>query len=133
MLRYLLLLSLLLLGACSDQAASYPQRNMPPEIRLDVTKLNEVKLLFIRSCASCHGTLSEGRISRADFFQPPAPDFTAASYRQVDPAYLFWRIAEGKMVEPYRSMGSVMPAWGAHFSDEQIWQMIAYLQTRSLH
>ena len=37
------------------------------------------------------------------------------------------------MVEPYLSMGSVMPAWGAHFSDEQVWQMIAYLQTRSLH
>ena len=37
------------------------------------------------------------------------------------------------MVEPYRTMGSVMPAWGAHLSEKKIWQMIAYLQTRSQH
>ncbi|MCK5885281.1 MAG: cytochrome c [Alcanivorax sp.] len=131
--KFLLILMFLILGACSDQEASYPQRNMPSEFTNTVTNLDEVQQLFMRSCANCHGTLAEGRISRADFFQPPAPDFTALSYRQVDPAYLFWRIAEGKMVEPYRSMGSVMPAWGAHLSDKQIWQMIAYLQTRSRH
>ena len=133
MVRFFLLLIFLMLVACSEQGVSYPQRNMPPEIRLDVTSFEEVKLLFIRSCASCHGTLSEGRVAGADFFQPPAPDFTAPSYRQVDPAFLYWRIAEGKMVEPYRSMGSVMPAWGAHLSEKKIWQMIAYLQTRSQH
>ncbi len=129
--RYLLFLTLMLLVACSDQSVSYPQRNMPAELRVDAIILDEMQQLFLQHCASCHGTLAEGRISRADFFQPPAPDFTAESYQQTDPAYLFWRIAEGKMVEPYLSMGSVMPAWGAHFSDEQIWQMIDYLQSRS--
>ena len=39
-------------------------------------------------CASCHGKPSEGRSSRATFFKPPAPDFTNAHYRNVDPAYL---------------------------------------------
>lgn len=130
--RLLLLLTILLLVACSDQAGPYPQRDMPSDLTLDSTILAEVKQLFLIRCANCHGTLSEGRMSSADFFQPPAPDFTASSYRQIDPAYLYWRISEGKMVEPYRSMGSVMPAWGAHFSEEQIWQIIAYLQSRSL-
>ena len=106
---------------------------MPSDLIVDATILDEMKQLFLQRCASCHGTVSEGRISRADFFQPPASDFAAASYQQVDPAYLFWRISEGKMVEPFLSMGSVMPTWGAHFSDEQIWQMITYLKSRSLH
>ena len=131
--RYLLFLSLILLVACSDQSVSFPQRNIPVELSFNATIFDEMQLLFLKHCASCHGTLSEGRISRADFFQPPAPDFTASSYQQADPAYLFWRISEGKMVEPFLSMGSVMPAWGVHFSDEQIWQMITYLQSRSLH
>lgn len=129
--RLLPLLVLLLFVACSDQAVHYPKRNMPSELTLTSTILAEVKQVFLVRCANCHGTLSEGRMSRADFFQPAAPDFTASSYRQIDPAFLYWRISEGKMVEPYRSMGSVMPAWGAHFSEEQIWQMIAYLQSRS--
>lgn len=106
---------------------------MPADLTLDATDYDKMEKLFLRSCADCHGTQSEGRISRADFFEPPAPDFTAAAYRQADPAFLYWRIAEGKMVEPYRSMGSVMPPWGAHFSEEKIWKMIAYLQTRSQH
>jgi len=82
-------------------------------------------------CARCHGHTSEGRSPRADFFNPPAPDFGAQKYRAIAPDYLFWRIARGKTVEPFRSRGSVMPAWGAHFSDEQIWQLVAYLKLRS--
>lgn len=130
MTRLLVLFILLLPLACTEQP-SYPQRNMPPEVATDSSQLNNAKQMFLALCADCHGRQTEGRMARADFFQPPAPDFTNASYRQADPAYLFWRISEGKSVEPYRSQGSVMPAWGDHFSDEQIWQLVAYLQTRS--
>ena len=129
--KLFLTLTLLLLVACSDAPPPYPQRNMPAELTRDETLFINAKELFLSRCAHCHGKQSEGRISQADFFQPPAPDFTASSYRQTDPAYLFWRISEGKTVEPYLSLGSVMPAWGMHFSDSQIWQLVAYLQTRS--
>lgn len=129
--RLLSILTLLLLFACSGQEPSYPQQHMPPELMQDNAQLLQGKNIFLSRCANCHGRQTEGRISRADFFQPPAPDFTAARYRSLDPAYLFWRISEGKTVEPYLSQGSVMPAWGDHFSDRQIWQLVAYLQHRS--
>ncbi len=85
----------------------------------------------MNKCASCHGKPSEGRSDRAAFFKPAAPDFTDAHYQEIDPAYLYWRIEVGKTVEPYRSQGSVMPAWSAHFSEEKIWQIVAYLQARA--
>jgi mono/diheme cytochrome c family protein len=106
---------------------------MPADIHQKPALLQAAEKTFMSRCAHCHGTLAEGRSSRADFFKPPAMDFSSSHYQQVDPAYLFWRISEGKTVEPYLSQGSVMPAWGAHFSDEKIWSLVAYLQTRSRH
>lgn len=116
---------------CGDNSAGYPQRQMPEGLIKDAVTLSAGHDLFRDKCASCHGKPSEGRSDRTIFFKPPAPDFTDARYKEVDPAYLYWRIAQGKTVEPYRSQGSVMPAWGVHFSEKQIWQIVAYLQVRA--
>lgn len=121
---------LLLLAACSEQP-TYPQRQVPPAFLENAAHRAAGAQLFREHCAICHGETGEGRSQRADFFQPPAADFRDPRYRTVDPAYLYWRIETGKTVEPYLSRGSVMPAWGPHFSEEQIWQLIAYLRTRA--
>ena len=126
----LLILSGLLLYGCGEERPDYPQRQMPQGLIEDSVQLAAGHALFIDKCASCHGKLSEGLSSRAAFFQPPAPDFTEAHYRRMDPAYLFWRIEVGKTVEPYLSNGSVMPAWRG-LTDQEIWQLVAYLKIRA--
>jgi mono/diheme cytochrome c family protein len=123
--------AMLLFYGCSDQQADYPQRQMPERLIEDAAAQSAGHDLFRDKCASCHGKPSEGRSDRAAFFKPPAPDFTDVHYRKLDPAYLYWRIETGKTVEPYRSQGSVMPAWGVHFSEEQIWQIVVFLQSRA--
>jgi mono/diheme cytochrome c family protein len=117
--------------ACSQQEIDYPSRQMPAGIGQDQAALVVAEELFQRKCTYCHGHSSEGRGERADFFRPPAPDFLEHKYRTIDPAYLFWRIAEGKTAEPFLSQGSVMPAWGEHFADREIWALVVYLQRRS--
>jgi mono/diheme cytochrome c family protein len=104
---------------------------MPDGLLADETQLRRGQILFMSKCATCHGKPGEGRSSRASFFKPPAPDFTDARYRQMDPAYLYWRIEVGKTVEPFRSQGSVMPAWGMHLTEQKLWQIVAYLQVRA--
>ncbi len=125
----LIILSVLLCG-CGQERQDYPQRQMPQGLMEDSAQLAAGHALFGDKCASCHGKPSEGRSSRAVFFQPPAPDFTEARFRDSDPAYLFWRIEAGKTVEPYLSSGSVMPAWRG-LTDREIWQLVAYLKTRA--
>ena len=125
----LIFLSVLLCG-CGQERQDYPQRQMPQGLMEDRAQLAAGHALFADKCASCHGKPSEGRTSRAVFFQPPAPDFTEAGFRDSDPAYLFWRIEVGKTVEPYLSSGSVMPAWRG-LTDREIWQLVAYLKTRA--
>ncbi len=130
-LLYLTLALLLIFFGCREDQIDYPSRQMPDLLMKDTVQLQAGHDLFMSKCASCHGKPSEGRSSRANFFNPPAPDFTNPHYRAVDPAYLYWRIEHGKTAEPYRSQGSVMPAWGVHFNEEQIWQIVAYLQSRA--
>lgn len=121
---------LFMLVACGEQNPVYPFRQPPADILDNPAQIAAGKVLFRDKCASCHGHPDEGRSPRADFFQPPAPDFTAPAYRTIDPAYLFWRIELGKTVEPYLSRGSVMPAWRG-LSDAEIWQLVAYLRKRA--
>ena len=126
----LLLWACLGLAACQD-APQAPEREVPWALLQQPAEQQAGRRLFARHCRECHGTSAEGRSPRAARFVPPAPDFLSAVYRQADPAYLFWRIARGKQVEPYRSRGSVMPAWDPHLSERQIWQLVAYLQQRA--
>lgn len=132
MTRCLLVPGLLLaiLWGCQQQP-DYPQRQMPAGLLTDTDQITAGRKLFMEKCVSCHGKPDEGRSERAAFFDPPAPDFHEQRYRQSDPAYLYWRIEAGKTAEPFRSQGSVMPAWGPHFSSQQIWQLVAYLKSRA--
>ncbi|ALC14882.1 monoheme cytochrome C [Desulfuromonas soudanensis] len=126
-----LLLLITFVAGCSDLVPDYPRREPPAGLLGDAARQEAGAALFSLHCAVCHGTPEEGRTPRADFFVPPAPDFTSATYRSADPAYLFWRIQKGKAVEPYLSGGSVMPAWGPHLSDEELWSLVAYILRRS--
>jgi mono/diheme cytochrome c family protein len=122
---------LTLLAACGERTPAYPPRHPPAGTLGSAAARAAGEGIFRHNCAICHGTPEEGRSPRTDFFQPPAPDFRDPRYRTLDPAYLYWRIETGKNAEPYLSRGSVMPAWGPHFSEEQIWQLVAYLRSRS--
>jgi len=132
--RFLLFFVLLIvfpLCGCAEEIVDYPARTMPDGILKDKIELSRGEALFMDKCASCHGKPGEGRSDRASFFEPPAPDFTDAHYQRMDPAYLYWRIEVGKSIEPFRSQGSVMPAWGMHLTEQQLWQIVAYLQVRA--
>lgn len=118
-------------ASCSQNEIDYPDRAIPAEISADPSQIKQGETLFKSKCASCHGKPSEGRSERAAFFNPPAPDFTESHYQDIDPAYIYWRIETGKNVQPYRSRGSVMPAWGPHLNEKQIWQIVAYLRSRA--
>jgi S-disulfanyl-L-cysteine oxidoreductase SoxD len=130
MRQYCWLLMLLGLTGCQDTLPDYPRRTPPADYQ-SAASVKEGEKLFMQLCASCHGDTGEGRSPRADFFSPPAPDFKSPYYARVDPSYLHWRIAKGKTVEPFLSRGSVMPTWGDHFSQQQLWSLVAYLQSRS--
>lgn len=126
------MLSVGLLFACQgDLAGQAPQIEVPLAYLGQQQVQKQGAELFRRHCLECHGTFREGRTRRTTDFTPPAPDFLDSAYAARDPAYLFWRISEGKRVEPFFSQGSVMPAFGPYFTEQQRWQLVAYLRFRA--
>lgn len=129
-IRPWILFLLIALAAGCERRPDYPERT-PPEGFLETPENQAAgKVLFLDNCASCHGTVEEGLNPRIADYYPHVSSFRDPEYAQRDPAYLYWRIATGKQEEPYLSRGSIMPAWGPYFSEETIWQLVAYLRAR---
>jgi mono/diheme cytochrome c family protein len=70
-------------------------------------------------CAGCHGAPGRDPFVGARDMNPPPPDL-AELVTEQEPGELFWAIKNG-----IRMTG--MPAWGQTHSDEEIWQLVAFV------
>jgi len=77
--------------------------------------------IFKMNCESCHGPQGYGD-GPAGAALDPAPKNLAGLQTQVGDDYLFWRISTGKE-------GTSMVAWKGILTDEQIWQIVAFIRT----
>lgn len=80
--------------------------------------------IYAAQCAGCHGRngFGDGNAGRALDPSPALLNFLVRMPGAVD-SYLLWTVAEGGL--PF---GSEMPAFKDRLSDEQIWQVIAYMR-----
>jgi cytochrome c553 len=82
--------------------------------------------LFASLCASCHGEGGMGDGPAATGLNPkPASLADAEMMMDMSDAYIFWRITEGGLMEPFNS---AMPPWGESLSEDQIWQLVTYVR-----
>ena len=80
---------------------------------------------FAANCAACHGQGGAGD-GPAGGALNPAPGNLAETQKAMSDAYLYWRIADGGMLEPFRS---AMPAWKSLLTEDQIWELITFIRT----
>jgi mono/diheme cytochrome c family protein len=85
--------------------------------------------LFQTYCMVCHGTDGKGTGPAAAALPHPPADLTHHFHRAPGDgdAYLFWRVSEGGQVEPFASMQSTMPAFKTALSEDQRWDVLAYV------
>lgn len=74
---------------------------------------------FNDMCAGCHGAPGRGSFLGANDMNPPPPDL-AKMAAERSPQALFWVIKNG-----LRMTG--MPAWGPTHSDDQLWDLVAFM------
>ena len=77
--------------------------------------------LYKVNCASCHGDGGRGDGVAGQSLLPKPVNLVELNKIAGD-AYLFWRIYEGKP-------GTSMVPWRGILTDEQIWQVVAFIRT----
>lgn len=77
--------------------------------------------IFKTNCVSCHGEQGLGDGPASQVLDPKPANLVQLNKVAADD-FLFWRINTG--VD-----GTVMPAWKGVLTEEQIWQVVAYIRT----
>lgn len=77
--------------------------------------------VFKVNCESCHGPQGHGD-GPAGAALDPAPKNLVDVAALAGDDYLFWRVNTGKE-------GTAMVAWKGVLTDEQIWQVVAFIRT----
>lgn len=77
--------------------------------------------VFQSNCEACHGPQGHGD-GPAGVALEPAPKNLAELNKVAGDDYLFWRISTGRP-------GTAMPPWKGVLTDEQIWQLVAFIRT----
>lgn len=76
------------------------------------------KKLFAANCASCHGRAARGDGPAGAALNPKPADLVTMAGQHPDGDFA-WKIAEGR---------GAMPAWKQALKDEQIWDLVNYIQ-----
>lgn len=124
---FTLLLFVLVVAACGTPAA--PSTAIPPVPAEYAGKTNPLgadaaakgALDYVSYCEACHGASGHGDGPAGVALNPPPASLPKLA-AQVGDDYLFWRVSEGKL-------GTAMVGWGSVLSEEQIWQVVAYIRT----
>lgn len=112
----------------------YRDVKAPKGLWTNQAMINRGRAIYTAKCAVCHGADGAGHGPGAAGLAPkPASFKDSMMVAEMSPAYWFWRVSEGGAVEPFKSMGSAMPAWKNDLSAEDRWAVIAYQHTFSGH
>jgi mono/diheme cytochrome c family protein len=93
-------------------------------IQADEASLERGAELYAEYCVNCHGDGGMGDGPAGQALDPlPAP--IAHTSRMLGDDYMFWRISEGGLHEPF---GSAMPRWQDVLDDDARWDVINYVR-----
>ena len=115
------------MGSGSSQSARHHAPVPEPYLSMSAPQIAEGALergseTYTQHCASCHGDGGMGDGPAGQVLDPVAAPVAHTSTRMTD-GYLFWRVAEGGAV-----FSSAMPAWKETLTEQQIWEVLAYLR-----
>ena len=102
----------------------------PEGMEVNAENLAAGRRLYFRNCMYCHGDYLNGQGHFAESLNPlPANFRDSGTIAQLEETYVFWRIATGGpgLPDGATPWNSSMPVWQDFLTEEEIWQVIAYI------
>lgn len=128
-------LSALMLAACGgggDTSSGKTRATVPAEyasqtspVGNDAATIAAGKELYDINCATCHGDTGRGD-GPAGSALDPKPANLVQTAAETEPIYSHWVISEGGAAA---GLSSSMVAYKGILTDEQIWQIVAYVES----
>ena len=100
-------------SAASDQPRGWDSWN--------AAQLQDGKELYVSRCLTCHGCAGNGLGSYGGTLSVTPANFKVDPYRSMADDEFFWHISEG-------IPGTVMPTWKASMTEDEIWNVVRYIQ-----
>lgn len=115
-------------------SAAYVNAHVPLAAWTDPKMIARGREIYTAKCAVCHGEKGDGKGPGAVNLPLKPADLTDPKMVAEMPGnFWVWRVSEGGLVEPFKSKGSVMPAWKGELSMNDRFAVIAYAHTLSGH
>lgn len=102
--------------------ADYANKTNPFEGQADAATAGQQ--VFATNCTSCHGDTAAGD-GPAGAALDPKPANLQNTAKETDPAYQHWVISEGGTAA---GLNASMPAFKGVLSDDEVWQIVSYLE-----
>ncbi len=106
----------------------------PPEMEANEENLAAGRRIYYRNCMYCHGDYLDGKGHFAEALNPlPANFRDSGTISQLEEGYVYWRVATGGPGLPQGATpwNSSMPIWQDFLSEDEIWQVVAYVYSAS--
>ncbi len=102
----------------------------PESMPVNAENLAAGRRLYYRNCMYCHGDYLNGQGHFANALNPLPASFRASgTIAQLEETYVFWRVSTGGpgLPDGATPWNSSMPVWQDFLTEEEIWQVVAYI------
>ena len=131
-LLFAIVLSAMVLSACAGAPSAVADKPVPAEYAGKTNPFagqadaaDAGKMIYTDNCASCHGDSGKGDGPAGGSLDPKPADLATLQSTKSDD-FLNWVISEGG---PANGKSASMVAWKGTLSEDEIWQVVAYLHT----